>query len=136
MGKSEEEKKLMKGRTGCGLSYLDLEPLPKRVFYPSLAAGYNLKPSKIADVILALETYLSSARDCANLDNPTLLKVPAYIKSDGRKLIISTGIEETLASFDLALLVISEKPRFRIYGHESVVIPSWDLHFIGKKYSK
>ena len=114
----------------------------ERKTYVSEDGKYNLNPAKVFNVIADLYAYMTFATEQALSDNPRGLEPATIFRGHGRKMVLITEAVDQpgfLRSFDLAELVLSKKEdrlTLRVHAHQSVAIPSEDLHSIGNEFKR
>ena len=114
----------------------------ERKTYNSNNGIYDLNPAKVFNVIADLYTYMTFATEQALRENPWGLKPSTIFRGHGRKMVLNTEAVDQpgfLRSFDLAELVLSKKEdrlTLRVHAHQSVAIPSEDLHSIGNEFKR
>ena len=111
-----------------------------RITYASRTETYNLDITRVFKLVTEIKKYMDNAITQAQNDNPGSITPGANLEENGRTLALYTDAVNQpgiLTPFNLAQLVMSEDDfelTLTVNEHESVAIPSEDLHHIASKY--
>ena len=113
-----------------------------RKTYASTSAKYDLKISKIFEIMKDIDSYLSISISNTRKENPKgIIPGTSNYSKDNKKIYYTQVLDETnsekIKCFDIAELIVNKNSlTFITHEHPHVLIKTSGLESIAKKYSK
>jgi hypothetical protein len=116
---------------------------PKKTTFEARNAQYQVDPTKLAEIVSAMSSYLFDERMKYEYNGGEQGRFPTWLTGKGKKLAINTqvgiptGGVQMVSSHDLATLVLNEDGNellFRIHAHPRLDIDPKKLYSIGELY--